>query len=560
MAEYENKPVGELAAELAAGLLRLRKGYVDAAEALLQIIQPDRKYPYEFLVYRITGYRGSRTQPAGEPLEGGSLRRDLQQLILEVSGSFPLKTEDYAEPVYDTPSLARKFNITTKTVQRWRKLGLVARKMVFPDGKTRIGFPNHSVQCFVEYRKSQIGRSVRFTQLTESERKDIFRRARRMANFAECGLSEVARRIAVRTGRAMETVRYTIRRHDMDFPDQAIFPDLTPPLGMQDKEIIYRCFLQGVPVTDLADKYHRTRGSIYRVVNEMRARQLAEHPIAYMYDREFDLPDADHRILRRETPVKEGEEAAPAKKQGGDSEEVPPYLQSLYDIPLLSREEETHLFRQYNYLKFKADQLRRKIIPVQVRAGQLKQIENYLLQANMVKNLIVRANLRLVVSIAKRHVGTQTLFELVSDGNVSLMKAVEKFDFTRGFRFSTYASWAIIRNFARSVPKEKYQLDRFSTGHEDVLDMAAGMRMYDPEETNLPELRESIEALLSQLSPRERTILTDHYGLSDDGEPRSLDQLGQELGISKERVRQIEVRALTKLRMLARPKKLDFLS
>ena len=181
-----------------------------------------------------------------------------------------------------------------------------------------------------------------------------------------------------------------------------------------------------------------------------------------------------------------------------------------------------------------------------------------LVQANGIKNRIVRANLRLVVSIAKRHVtGPQTLFELISDGNISLMQAVEKFDFALGNRFSTYASWAIMRNYARSVPRERYLLDHFSTGYESVLDVAASLRTYDPNEVNVPELRESIESVLIQLSPRERRILVEHYGLEDGETAQTFDELGRQLGLSKERVRQIEVGALRKLRRILRPQQAD---
>jgi len=177
-----------------------------------------------------------------------------------------------------------------------------------------------------------------------------------------------------------------------------------------------------------------------------------------------------------------------------------------------------------------------------------------LLQANLVKNRLTRANLRLVVSIAKKHIhGPLSLFELISDGNLSLMRAVEKFDYAKGYRFSTYASWAISRNYARSVPKEKYQLDRFSTGHEDILDIATSLGSYNPNKDSRSELRESIDMLLNHLSPRERTIIVDHYGLEEDSDPKTFEQLGGQLGISKERVRQIEIQALNKLKDIADP-------
>ena len=81
------------------------------------------------------------------------------------------------------------------------------------------------------------------------------------------------------------------------------------------------------------------------------------------------------------------------------------------------------------------------------------QIEKLYDESIATKNQIIRANLRLVVSIAKRYVGpTQDFFELVSDGNISLLRAVDKFDFSRGNKFSTYATWAIMKNFARTSP------------------------------------------------------------------------------------------------------------
>jgi RNA polymerase sigma factor (sigma-70 family) len=382
-----------------------------------------------------------------------------------------------------------------------------------------------------------------------------------MADFTDCTLAEVARRLSLRTGRATETIRYTIRQHDRRNPETAAFPEMSDPLSNADRDIIYRAFLNGVSASVLANRFDRTRGSIYRVVYNMRAEHLAKREISYIYNPQFDLPNADEIILGGtyeadgpETLRAEGEVPLGGSKKAVVPGDLPPYLQALYRVPLLSAEEERDLFRKYNYLKFKSDQERQSIDPTRARVADLRSVESLLLQANVIKNRIIRANLRLVVSIAKKHIrGPQTLFELVSDGNVALMRAVEKFDYARGFRFSTYASWAIMRTYARSVPKERYQLDRFATGHDEVLDIAASLRTYDPNEMNLPEIRESIDAMLSQLTERERTVLADHYGLMEGVAPKTFEQLGEELGISKERVRQIELQALKKLRRLSHP-------
>ena len=148
---------------------------------------------------------------------------------------------------------------------------------------------------------------------------------------------------------------------------------------------------------------------------------------------------------------------------------LPPYLASLYEVPLLTRKQEAHLFRKMNYLKYKAGRLRAKLDPARPKRSLMDQIERLYDEAVSTKNQIIRANLRLVVSIAKRHVGpTQNFFELVSDGNMSLMRAVEKFDYGRGNKFSTYASWAIMKNFARTIPDEHRHHDRFRTSQPEM--------------------------------------------------------------------------------------------
>jgi RNA polymerase primary sigma factor len=279
-----------------------------------------------------------------------------------------------------------------------------------------------------------------------------------------------------------------------------------------------------------------------------------------MYNPQFDLPNADELILGLPQAQADGAGAA-AHPRTRAPEDLPPYLKALYETPLLSAQRERDLFRRYNYLKYKADKLRAAIDINHVRTSHLRQIETLLLQASAVRNEITRANLRLVVSIAKKHTGgAQDLFELISDGNVPLMRAVEKFDYSRGNRFSTYASWAIIRNFARSVPHERFQLDRFATGQEDLLEVAAGLKSYDPNELNMGELRESIDVVLAQLSPRERAILIDHYGLDSARDAQTFEQLGKNMGLSKERVRQIEIAALKKLHKILYPQQADLFS
>jgi RNA polymerase primary sigma factor len=161
------------------------------------------------------------------------------------------------------------------------------------------------------------------------------------------------------------------------------------------------------------------------------------------------------------------------------------------------------------------------------------------------KNRIVRANLRLVVSVARKHLRPNLfLMDLISDGNLTLMRAVESFDCHKGNRFSTYATLALMKGFARSVPQMQAR-DRRA-----IADVAALSSVSDARPTREVGRmldRDQVEGLLSRLAPRERDVITQHYGLNQRA-PATYEQVGYRLGLSKQRVRQIEQTALAKLR------------
>jgi RNA polymerase primary sigma factor len=167
---------------------------------------------------------------------------------------------------------------------------------------------------------------------------------------------------------------------------------------------------------------------------------------------------------------------------------------------------------------------------------------------------IVRANLRLVVSIAKKHVGwSPRFFEVVSDGNMSLLRAVEKFDYARGYKFSTYASWAIMKNYARTVPEEHYHVSRFVTGQDELLHTAPDRGAVEASKLDGESLSDALKAGLDLLTDRERDVVTGHFGLFGASAATTLEELGKRLGVTKERVRQIERRALDKMRSALSP-------
>lgn len=449
------------------------------------------------------------------------------------------------DEVLSIEDLAQRFNVSTKTISRWRDHGLVAQRVVI-DGRKRVGFLASAVEQFVRENPLRIQRGSRFSQLSEDEHGRIIAWARRLAIAGACP-ADVHRRIARRLNRSVETIRYTIKRHDQEHPDSAVFPGSDGKLRPESCVRIFQHYQQGESVESIARRYRRSKASIYRVILAERANAIAELPLDYMPNALFARKSAEKVVFQ---PYPANPDATKRVRRPSG---LPAYLASLYEVPLLTREQEVWLFRKFNYLKYRASLLREQLRPERPSARLMDQIETLYGEIVDLKNRIVRANLRLVVSIAKRRVtASDSFFDLVSDGNMSLMRAVEKFDYARGNKFSTYASWAIMKNYARTIPDEHKRRDRFRAADMELLQAAPDERG-DETQRRLAESDRlyQIEQFLDRLDSREQTIIIRRYGLNHEHDPQTLKEVGSALGVTKERVRQIEAKALEKLREAA---------
>ncbi|MBW8091417.1 RNA polymerase sigma factor [Streptomyces hygroscopicus subsp. hygroscopicus] len=304
-------------------------------------------------------------------------------------------------------------------------------------------------------------------------------------------------------------------------------------------------------------------------------------------------------------PIEPVEPPARAETSGPSADLFRQYLREIGRIPLLSAAEEVELARRVEAGLFAEEKLG---TASDLDTQLALDLDRLVVLGRMAKRRLIEANLRLVVSVAKRYIGRGlTMLDLVQEGNLGLIRAVEKFDYARGYKFSTYATWWIRQAMSRAladqartirVPVHVVELinrvvrvqrrmlqergyeptpeevaahldlppERVSevlrlaqepvslhapVGEED--DVALGDLIEDGDAASPVEsaafllLREHLEAVLSTLGERERKVVQLRYGLAD-GRARTLEEIGRIFGVTRERIRQIESKTLNKLR------------
>lgn len=258
-------------------------------------------------------------------------------------------------------------------------------------------------------------------------------------------------------------------------------------------------------------------------------------------------PDDDEAMLRF------AELDATERKAGDAPGDLPAHLARLCETALLTAAEERDLFRAMNYLKYRVNCLRTRLDADDPDPACVARAERFYDAAMTIRDHIVQANMRLVISIVKKYVTPQYSFdELLSDGIETLMQAVDKFDYDRGFRFSTYAYRSIARTAFRQINERQKEFSRFAGGAEELAgDIAEETEVGTINEQTWHELRSMLAKMLLRLDRRERYIVRGRYAMGKEGKVKTFQSMADKLGVSKERVRQLEQRAVGKLRTMA---------
>lgn len=274
-----------------------------------------------------------------------------------------------------------------------------------------------------------------------------------------------------------------------------------------------------------------------------RARSVLTQEFSFIYSQGFESLSTE----RVEAEVANAELFIPPTEEAPVG--TPPYLASLYATPLLTVKGERLLFRKMNFLRYRCNVLRSSVDVERPDEATLDVISGLTADALDTRSKIVECNLRLVVSIARKLWHRLTPFdELVGEGNLVLLKAVDKFDYSRGFRFSTYATLSVQRHIFRLQEKARrgrWQEPNIQDDFMEELD-----RRTDSDQPLIHDLKR-LDVLLHAapdiLDDREQFVLRERFGLNNARSGKPLREVAEMLGISRERVRQIQIGATDKL-------------
>jgi RNA polymerase primary sigma factor len=363
----------------------------------------------------------------------------------------------------------------------------------------------------------------------------------------------------------------------------------------------------------------KERGSLksVEIVDTLQDKELTAEEIDaiynYLMSKGVEI-DFSKEEAEEEEPVKE----APAKKTTSSkataSDPVRMYLKEIGRVPLLTAEEEVYLAKKIE--AGKEAEKRLKFLKDKLSSEERRKLERQRQEGLRAKQKLIESNLRLVVSIAKKYVGRGLLFlDLIQEGNLGLIRAVEKFDYHKGYKFSTYATWWIRQAITRAIADQArtirvpvhmvetinkllrtqrqllQELGREPTPEEvaekmgitsekvrEILKIAQEpvsleTPIGEEEDSELGDfiedkgaeapleraasslLKEDLRKVLEGLSERERKVIEYRFGLSD-GNPRTLEEVGKVFGVTRERIRQIESKTLKKLQHPHRSQKL----
>ncbi len=290
--------------------------------------------------------------------------------------------------------------------------------------------------------------------------------------------------------------------------------------------------------------------------DEKLVHEILSAPMDYIDNPIYEEADAEYNIYEDVPPVRRPDVAWYRPLMDKLTPETKHQSMRNTQTLVLTLEEEGILFSQYNYARSRVARIQQEIGVSDPTDEQAQELLRWYRTATQYREQIAETNLALVLAMAKRTRMSEVDFaDLVSEGNMALLRSIDKFDFARGFKFSTYACRAILKAFSRQGMKLSKYRQRFPTDFDPAMEKSNHLET--TRKTHEEECAHEVKKIVlgtenvADLTDIERTVIHHRFGIDapDDAMFLTLEQVGQIIGVTKERVRQIQNKALVKIRV-----------
>ncbi len=497
--------IAQLASELRFASKPTLLRHLDRLDELAPQIDPEGIYPQDWIVFRITGYRPEITSPDLVP--GEALRGDLSAIAEHISEHAHLTQADITEPYETIDSLAARWSVSRKTIERYRRLGLIARRLDLGSGRRSIIFMQSAVEWFETLNTQRLGKAARFDRLSDTQLARIERWATVYRRRLNDSRSQAAARIALRTGHSHEGIRKALLRIDATAPSP-IFTD-PGPTTTRDQRLAYRATLRAIEPAAIARHLNRSPSATTRAINAARFALLKSYSLPIATDP--NTPDDQTNAL----------ESLPAT-----TNLIAPTQTDLCTLiestrtrqPTVVYEEQMRTCA-YHCLLDRAGAKLARLDHASPLAPILDEIETDLRWAQMLKAQLVHAQLSLIVSTIEHQIQgpidtldpSRAAFLLLGSIRITA-NAIDRFDPSHKGRIAAPVGLAVTRFASQqpdiAAPQSAGKATRRIPPGYAIADWTAQITPWH--RWLMPDRR--IQPIVNQLDQRDRLILTRRFG------------------------------------------------
>jgi RNA polymerase primary sigma factor len=448
--QYHSQLLADFARQLLFTPKSRRADQITRAEALHDLVEPGQNYPFDFVNYRITGYHSESESIDTTILVGEAILPDLRLIIDELCLSAESMPDD--EPMTDLATLATDLNVSTKTIHRWREQGLRWRWFT-PEGCKRkvLGFTPSALKHFKKTHPGRLEQAAQRDMMSESDLQNLRENARQIAAASpQMSLNQVASQLAQQTGRALQTIRLQLQKHDEQHPDNVIFPEHHGPLSDRQARQIARLHQRGMSLEQLEQTFGKTASTIRRAMLNARLQVLKRLRIDPVREH-ASYADPTQIPLLSQWQVRDNDWQTGTTQLPDD---LPQLLYLWFARFQLRPEAQSHAFQSYQYLRYTAVQTINELQYNACSATQINTLEKQLKQAGQLRDMLCTSSLPVVMSVARRHmdhVDEQSVYilqDLLILGCQILFHELDQFDPHRKQTFDTFLVWRLQRSFA----------------------------------------------------------------------------------------------------------------